>query len=141
MKIYSTLIKILVMSYFPVMKWVFLMYILILMLIIILMKMILILLFLSDFWLCTFSFNNTNHLKNKWRINANSMAFQKMVEYFHFRRREKRSRADFYWVMLLMYTIWEYWSIWTLDIVEKYLWMSSLIFLGHFSQNIYLEIF
>ena len=46
MKIYSILMKILVMSYFLVMKWVFL---IILILIITLMKMILILLFLSDF--------------------------------------------------------------------------------------------
>ena len=46
------LMKILVMSHFVVMKWVFLVYILIILtLIIILMKMILILLFLSGFWL------------------------------------------------------------------------------------------
>ena len=29
---------------------------------------------------------------------------------FSFRRWEKRNKIDFYWVMLLMYTIWEYWN-------------------------------
>ena len=49
-KIYSILMKILVMPYFLVMKWVFLIQILIILILIItLMKMILILLFLSDF--------------------------------------------------------------------------------------------
>ena len=49
---YSTLMKILVMSYFHIMKWVFLMKLLIILILIkILMKMILMLLILSDFWL------------------------------------------------------------------------------------------
>ena len=63
MKIYSTLMKILVMSFFLVKKWVFLIKILILILIITLMKMILILLFLSDFWLSMLNLKNAKHLK------------------------------------------------------------------------------
>ena len=50
-----------------------------------------------------------------------------MVEFLHVRRWEKRNRANFYWVMLLLYTIWKYWNILPerLDIVKKYLWISS----------------
>ena len=65
MKIYSILIKILVMPYLIVMKWVFIILILIiLILIIILMKMILIILFLSDFWLGILDLKNVKDLKN-----------------------------------------------------------------------------
>ena len=67
--------KILVMSYFLVMKRVFSAWILIIfVLIIILIKMILILLFLSDFWLGIVNLKNAKHLKKcKWRINENSV--------------------------------------------------------------------
>ena len=38
-------------------------------------KIILILLFSSDFWLGILNFKNAKHLKkDKWRINANSVA-------------------------------------------------------------------
>ena len=58
MKMYSTLIKILVMLHFFLLKWVFLIWILIiLILIIILIKMTLILLFISNFWLGILNFN------------------------------------------------------------------------------------
>ena len=51
--------------------------------------------------------------KSKWIIDANSVASYKMVEFLHVRRRKERNRSDFYWAMLLMYTIWEYWNILT----------------------------
>ena len=76
-----------------------------------LMKMILILLFISDFGLGILNLKNTNLLKkDKWRINANSMASLKMVKFLHVRRWEKRNRNNFHCVMLLVYTIWEYWN-------------------------------
>ena len=61
----DNLMRILVMSYFLIMKWVFLIYILIiLILIIILMKVILILLFFSDLWLGILNLKNVKYLKN-----------------------------------------------------------------------------
>ena len=76
-----------------------------------LMKMILILLFISDFGLGILNLKNTNLLKkDKWRINANSMASLKMVKFLHVRRWEKRNRNNFHCVMLLVYTNWEYWN-------------------------------
>ena len=61
-----TLMTILVMSYFLVMKWVFLTSTLITLILIILImkKMVLILLFLSDFWLVVLNLKNAEHLKN-----------------------------------------------------------------------------
>ena len=79
-----------------------------------------------------------------------------MVEFLHARRWEKRNRIDFYWVMLLVYTFSEYFSVWNL------LWISShfdtwnlceylvfghsskfflLIFVGHLPQNMSLKLF
>ena len=47
------------------------------------MKMILIILFLSEFWLSTLNLKNGKHLKgNKWRINARSVFFWKMMGFF-----------------------------------------------------------
>ena len=64
MKIYSILMKILVMLYLIIMKWVFLVLILIILILIkILMKMILILLFLSEFWLGILNLKNAKSLK------------------------------------------------------------------------------
>ena len=63
---------------------------------------------------------------------------------------KKRSTTNFWWGMLLMYTILEYWKVLSLDIVQKYLWISRHFdivqifllsdFLGHLSQNMYLKI-
>ena len=65
MKIYPILMKILVMLYLFIMKWVLLILILIiLILMIILMKKILILLFLSDFWLGMLNLKNAKKLEN-----------------------------------------------------------------------------
>ena len=97
--------------------------------------------------------------KDEWRINANSVASQKMMKFLSVRRWGKRKRTDFYRVMLLMYAIWEYWKFLTLeifceylvilflDIVQKSLRISShfdivqifpcLKFLGHLFQNIF----
>ena len=47
-----------------------------------------------------------------------------MVEFSFVTRREKRNRTNFYWVMLSMYTIWEYWDVLPPDIVQKSLWIS-----------------
>ena len=61
-----TLRTILVMSYFLVMKWVFLTstLIILILMILIMKKMVLILLFLSDFWLVVLNLKNAEHLKN-----------------------------------------------------------------------------
>ena len=60
-----------------------------------------------------------------------------MVEFLHVRKWEKGNRTNFYWIMLLMYTILEYLDILTLetfceylvilllDIVQKSFWISS----------------
>ena len=60
-----------------------------------------------------------------------------MVEFLHVRKWEKGNRTNFYWVMLLMYTILEYLDILTLetfceylvilllDIVQKSFWISN----------------
>ena len=64
MEIYSPLIKNLPISYFLVMKWVFLIHILIILILIkILMKMILILLFISDFYI---NLEKCKALKKEW---------------------------------------------------------------------------
>ena len=70
---------------------------------------------------------------------------------------EKKSNGtNFYWVMLLMFPIWKYWSIllqrpqkssWisTHFNTENYTWwfdiVSCLMFLRHFFQNTYWKIF
>ena len=46
--------------------------------------------------------------KDNYRINANSAASYKMVEFFDIRRGEKRNRRDFNWEKLLMYTVWKH---------------------------------
>ena len=49
-----------------------------------------------------------------------------MVELLHGRRWGKGNRTDFYWAVLLMYTILKYWNILLqrLDIVQKPVWIS-----------------
>ena len=37
--------------------------------------------------------------KDKWIIDANSVASWKMVEFLHVRRWKKRNRTEFYWVV------------------------------------------
>ena len=102
----------------------------------IVMKIILILSHLLDFWLGILNLRNVKHLKRvKWRIYANSMASQKMVEFWHVRRSEKRNRTDFYWVMLLMYTVWKYLNIFT---IKTWYSFSYLIF-GVFCLKIYIK--
>ena len=62
-----------------------------------LMKILLLLLFMSDFWLGIVNLKNPKHSKeDKWRIDASSLASQKMVEFLHFTMR-KRNRTNFYW--------------------------------------------
>ena len=48
-----------------------------------------------------------------------------MLEFLHVGRWGKRNRTDFYWVMLLMYTISEYRNIFPLDIDKKYFSISN----------------
>ena len=43
----------------------------------------------------------------KW-INASNMASQKRLGLVRATRWERRNKTDFYWVMLLMYIIWEH---------------------------------
>ena len=72
--------------------------VMLILMILIMKKMILILLFLSDFWLGMWNLKNAKQLKkDKWRINANSVASWKMVEFSQVRRWEERNRTDFYW--------------------------------------------
>ena len=64
------------------------------------------------------------HLEqDKWRINANSVASYKVVEFLEVRRWEKRDISNFYWVMLLAhissYAMWEYWKIMSQNIIHK----------------------
>ena len=40
--------------------------------------------------------------EDEWRINANRVASQKIVDFLYVRIWEKRNRTDFSWVMLLM---------------------------------------
>ena len=47
-----------------------------------------------------------------------------MVGFFH-AGRQRKIRTEFYWVKLLMYTIFEYWNILPLDLVQKSFWLSS----------------
>ena len=73
-----------------------------------------------------------------------------MVEFLHVRRWEKIIRTDFYWVKLLMYTIWKYWIILLKRLLAKNLceylafwqrklymktWYSSKTFLSHFLRH------
>ena len=52
---------------------------------------------MSDFWLGVVNLKNAKQLKNyKWRINANSVASQKMVEFLQDKRWKKRNRTNFY---------------------------------------------
>ena len=48
-------------------------------------------------------FKNAKHFKKKSRINSNSVASYRMVEFLYVRRWEKRKRFNFYLVMLLMW--------------------------------------
>ena len=65
--------------------------------------MVLILLILLDFFFGIVNLKNVKHLKKgKQRINVNSFASQKMVEFLHVRRWEKRNRHDFCWVKHLV---------------------------------------
>ena len=60
-----------------------------------------------------------------------------MVERLRARGWEKRIRTDFYWIMLLMYTIWEFWNLCVyhknytqkLDTFTNFINFPSLIFL------------
>ena len=57
---------------------------------------------LSDFWLGILNLKKGNNLSlkkanNLLKINANSNASQRMVEFLHTRRQEKRNRINFYW--------------------------------------------
>ena len=48
-----------------------------------------------------------------------------MGELLLIRRWEKINKTNFYWIMLLMHTVWEYLNILPLDIVQKSLWIST----------------
>ena len=94
--------------------------------------MILILLFLSEFYLGILTSKNAKHFKNgKRRTNANSMANICMTED---EKKNERNGTNFYWVMLLTYTIWEYRNILTHeDLIQIFL----PDFWDNFSQNIF----
>ena len=64
-----------------------------------------------------------------------------MVEFLHFRRWKKRNRSNFYWVMLLMYTIWEYCTNSALDIVWNMIMkLENMIWkLIYFLSKIYIK--
>ena len=49
------------------------------------------------------NFKNATHFTDKWRINANSVASRKLLEFLHIRRREKTNRTNSYIVMLLVW--------------------------------------
>ena len=73
------------------------------------MTMILILLFMLGFCLDILNLKNAKSLKKHYKsINDNSVLSQQMVELLCARGWCKINRDDFYCVILLMYTIWEY---------------------------------
>ena len=47
------------------------------------------------------------------------------MDIFGYQKMRKKKWTDFYWVMLLMYTIWEHWNFLPPDIVQKSLLISS----------------
>ena len=70
------------------------------------------------------------------RINASSVASQLMVGLVRVRRWEKRNSTDFYWVTLLMHTIWEYWNLCDTWCSSKIFVNSSILFFSDFGTNI-----
>ena len=88
--------------------------------------MILILLLLSKVWLGIWNLQNVKRFK---KISEKLMPIAwHPKRWWNFCMSEddkNRNRVNFYFLMLLMYTTWEYWNILPLDIVQKSLWISS----------------